>query len=550
MSSSPTKPYKSKLLNLINRQSLRLKEQLNRTGRHLKIAVDIGVQILVYPLYLLVQTGRMSQRQLKQKIQQPQVLPPESSSQVQPITCNQPIENILESLESWLSQGHDNIDPSRISPALEPISSPFSTRKKLVVRGLATLIKNQNLVLVSSDNLLIDVFSPPQQKQLKKLLSWELANYQYQRRFQERTAKKFPSLIPAFQFNNPHVVPPVRWFWTVMRWIQTSQVAIAINLFGESTFIRRPRPSFPQIPPAQEVTESPNYTHTKRIDDNTSNVNKIYQLIEAAIDYFLRTVKGTALENKVPYFLTSSTAFKKFSQLGVIGRKTPQSIQLIIQKDSPKTLKNNSNYPLENSEPFQIQVLIQAAIDYFFGLNKNLLLLTGNKSSLKAKLSPKTTQPLTQGTEPDPWLTWDDLFSQENPQKNENKQKDIPVESLPKLPSSQIPEQPKNSLQIPLITKTNEESSSPLVLNKRIQPNISQSQKDELMTNQPSATIQSISESNNPLIATPEWIETEATPIGYVKHPLVKIIELLDVIIYWFEKLWVKFWHWLKKGNQ
>jgi hypothetical protein len=43
-----------------------------------------------------------------------------------------------------------------------------------------------------------------------------------------------------------------------------------------------------------------------------------------------------------------------------------------------------------------------------------------------------------------------------------------------------------------------------------------------------------------------EWLETESTPVGYVKHPLERILEGLDAIILWVEELVIKIWRWLR----
>jgi hypothetical protein len=48
------------------------------------------------------------------------------------------------------------------------------------------------------------------------------------------------------------------------------------------------------------------------------------------------------------------------------------------------------------------------------------------------------------------------------------------------------------------------------------------------------------------LQATPDWIETPATPTGYVKHPLEQLLEWLDTAMLWLEELVVKVWQWLK----
>ncbi len=46
---------------------------------------------------------------------------------------------------------------------------------------------------------------------------------------------------------------------------------------------------------------------------------------------------------------------------------------------------------------------------------------------------------------------------------------------------------------------------------------------------------------------TPDWIETDATAMGYVKHPLEQLLEWLDLAMLWLENILVKFWHWLQQ---
>ncbi|MEO8891090.1 MAG: hypothetical protein ABI417_06075, partial [Coleofasciculaceae cyanobacterium] len=44
------------------------------------------------------------------------------------------------------------------------------------------------------------------------------------------------------------------------------------------------------------------------------------------------------------------------------------------------------------------------------------------------------------------------------------------------------------------------------------------------------------------LDAAPDWIETPATPSGYVKHPLEQLLEWLDSAMLWLEELVTKIW--------
>ncbi|MGH2414693.1 MAG: hypothetical protein ACRDEA_13605, partial [Microcystaceae cyanobacterium] len=103
--SSSTGLYKSRLFNFLNRYSIRLKDNWDNTLRHLKATADWGVQILLYPVYLLVQTGRVAGHQLEQTVVEKAKLPaatPQSELQQQPITADRPIEQVLKAIEPWL----------------------------------------------------------------------------------------------------------------------------------------------------------------------------------------------------------------------------------------------------------------------------------------------------------------------------------------------------------------------------------------------------------------------------------------------------------------
>ncbi|WP_041933116.1 hypothetical protein [Gloeothece verrucosa] len=574
MSSPPTNPYQSRLLNLFNRQSLRLKEQLNRTGRQLKNAVEMGVQILVYPLYLLVQTGRMVQRQLQQKIAQQQFLlsPSSSNSGSVPVTCDQPIEQILKTLEPWLSEAQDTISPSAVSAPLEKVPiEPFS--QNIEIQGLATLLQNQKLVLVSSNNLLIDIFYPAQQEQLKQRIVSELANYQYQRRLELQAAKKFPSLIPSFQINSPQVLPPVRWFWTVMRWIQTGELANAINLFGESTLVRRSginniTVSTTLTEPIKSIPRETQYqvlTSIETLDHYSVNLGRIQVIIQAALEYFFGERKAERVEQKEAFSLkkspTDSMAYLAHwgaervphGETAALGN-TDISPQLLPPTDIHLTIKGKreqlTQKPLTltpaESDPFQIQILIQAAIDYFFGQTKKQLLGGGNPN--RARLSTPSRKPLSQEPEPDPWLSKEDLFSENIPRENPKKPNDGMSSEPAKLAgTSREIKSKKSLLETFKQTLTQENKAQSLTLEKPL-PTPAPSPLNEAATAK-NLEITPISAKVEELEAKPEWIETEATPVGYVKHPLVKILETLDRVIFWLEEQGLKFWNWVR-GNK
>lgn len=209
-------PYQSQLFNFFNRQSLQWRDRAARAARHLKLAAEWSLQILIYPVYLLVQAGRLAGLKLEQRYRQAQ-LPPASA----PPTADGAIAQVLQAVAA----------------------------AELRVQGIASLLEDRQLVLVGPDNQTLAFLSPDQQRQLQQRIGAEVASYWYQRRWWPVTERKFPPAISSSARAGRSVVPPVRWFWRVMHWEQTHPIAAAVNLFGESTLPATPAQSLPASPP-------------------------------------------------------------------------------------------------------------------------------------------------------------------------------------------------------------------------------------------------------------------------------------------------------------
>ena len=46
---------------------------------------------------------------------------------------------------------------------------------------------------------------------------------------------------------------------------------------------------------------------------------------------------------------------------------------------------------------------------------------------------------------------------------------------------------------------------------------------------------------------SPECLSAEATAVGYVKHPLEKVLEWLDRVLFWVEEAVIRAWEWIKQ---
>jgi|GEM_PF-3695821 hypothetical protein len=481
-------PYKSRLFNLINRRLIRLKDNLGRVSRRGQNAIAIALQIALYPVYLLVQSLRMTANQLGNSLQK-QLSPPGKDG----------TDAIKEFLQSLSDQ-----------------ETPFI--------GIAADLEDQALVFVTNDHQTVKITDNQTQRQIEKQIRTALANYALAKRRIKRLNRQYPPLLPNFTDKNP-VLPPIRWFWNLLRWEQQGQIAIAINLFQESHLVKTPTPpslplpnlnsqailevideklaileakflaispaipssfSHTPNPPSEIVNESPT------IEKNSSYLWGLYWLIYAAIEHFWAKEK-----NNLEYSADSPALSAKYPL------SFPNSLLISFKQRLQDWPEKQTQ-----ADPFTIGKLIQAAIDHFFSSRQSLtfsavseqpwlesadILAISPQDSEKPRLNPAYPLPQSHSTKK--------AFSQEKQNK-----------SLQKIPPAAAEITPGES---PPTTQLD-----PRYAREIIQP---------------------INE---------EWLETESTPVGYVKHPLERILEGLDAIILWVEELVIKIWRWLRYNRR
>ncbi|BAW96558.1 hypothetical protein NIES970_14910 [[Synechococcus] sp. NIES-970] len=221
---STTGPYQSKLFNFLNRQSIQWGNRLTQAARRLKITVEWGAQISLYPLYMLVQTSRVAVRQIaavQTGRQRQRALAADSQPTV--------------------------LDP--VATTLSSTTEDFAVTQSL--QGLACDLETQDILFVDPENHTI---APSQsQTELKQQISFQLGSVNYQKRQQELARHSpNPRVLPPIYGHQPRLLPPVRWLLRGLSWLEQSPVAIAIDLFGEShwhTAVIPPEIYAPQLLP-------------------------------------------------------------------------------------------------------------------------------------------------------------------------------------------------------------------------------------------------------------------------------------------------------------
>jgi hypothetical protein len=268
---SPTHRYQSRLFQTVRSQVNHLKDSVQLRWRQLKVAATWGAQAALYPLYTLFQAGRWGAQVLRQTTAtgKQRFLAVVSDKKIP--SADQPIKNVLDAIEFAALSGLGNAAPPALMLSIRPIAKPKSMlavlRKRLqmllppwrvkakqpdtlsdvslsasvslqptgqhsvisqhiAIRGIASSLTHRRMVLVTSDNQLLDVLTADQQRQLHQRIIWEIAQAFYLRRQFNRsysiptwkTWKALPIKV------RPQYSLPVRAIYHLMAWVQRQPV--------------------------------------------------------------------------------------------------------------------------------------------------------------------------------------------------------------------------------------------------------------------------------------------------------------------------------------
>ncbi|HEY9611512.1 hypothetical protein [Allocoleopsis sp.] len=662
--------YQSRFFNFLNRQSVRLSGRVARAVRQIKVAATWGVQILLYPAYLLTQVSLSAGRQLSSEAEagwpklkelthkepEHEETVPQADTPIQRVlreVTTLPLPEVLGSVvlqpDLWVednSQASDGQTPDNgqlTTPSWLELTPPQTgseptiaqTRTNEVrheIQGVASLLETRSLVLVTIENQILDILTPQQQQKLASKMSWEVANFWRQRRLVQ--ASKLKNAAPRLSsLDQPRVLLPVRLFWKVMAWVQTSPVAIAANLFQESTLIGEEALDSGEILPPRRALKP--RRQLPGLNNSAIANQQVPQKALASLDRTIaeleshQLVPGTEglvqLRDSLQERWNSSWANVSEGLLTLRNRGQKLSKQGQPQSITPE--EQTSATETSQTRSFQIPALIHAAIEYFFGRRGSDL--SGTDSQEQAPLSGKPqaefrplsgrnslslspaqsreTSEFADTDESDPWLSWGDLFghsvsseatAQSTP-TSQGLESQIPnsksQNQLPEGFNSKMPIKPRNSVwdnlkrfvspksalskrsapgrkrptvepdssvpqagkltatqkTPPLATPTQDKGSTPTkqpktpssidVASRRPSGISSGKGKTTAITN-PSTPAQ-----DTGIEPSPDWIETKATPTGYVKHPLERVLGWLDRSMLWLEEFALKVWRWLRR---
>ncbi|KAM3096206.1 hypothetical protein ACKFKF_23145 [Phormidesmis sp. 146-12] len=516
--SSSSGRFQSHLFNFVARQTQKLVDKTTTALRHTKVALIWTTQILLYPVYAVFQSTRLLGQQIGQTVQRAlRVTRKGSFLQLTQTTeteselaSDTPIQRVLSAIQ--LTEADKELETEAIqlsffqrffqraislsypqgvarfkphpTSRLSPHASVLTPSPPCPLQGIASLIPTGKLVLVTTDNQIMDILTIEQQESLRQRIIWEMANYW--RYCRQSVLNSTASLAIV---DRPNSLPPVRIFHQLMSWVQSSPVAIATNLFQESALVEQP----------------------------------------SELAWFSPDVSLTFHVAPMPLTVPTTQDFKTLiRQLPTLG---------------------------------DVEALIWAAVHYFFGSRDNSLL----SSRYPQRVAP---------TDADPWLTSSEIFGnttsalqgETNFQKQSREQtvrSFRPTAHLGAQVSAQeiqpgdsatlaLPFQQKaqfgNALQSWIDRFAHKPPRRPSNLAKTKSTRLTSTAKPGKITRRPNASPQPTTPDSDPTLKhTSDWIETKATPVGYVKSPLQRILGWLDRGMVAIESALIAFWRWLTR---
>ena len=631
MTSPASGPYQSRFFNFLLRQTRRVANECDRAFRHAKVAAVWGVQLILSPAYWFWGSDRQDFQPLQGTPQPKRSLFSTASETSAAPVVDRPLERVFEALQetapnTFQLPASNEIDAAspwqkltgkltgKLTDNIKTIKQQFKTwfgaksviaslekstelslatpKNSLIsqevaspnyslqvksgkitpvihaVRGIATLLENRQLVLVTPNNEILDCLTLPQRKLLAQRIEQEIAAYLQAVQIYLAYHQKQVSLPASLQ---KIVALPV-----VQNVVQRLQKIL-------------PRPlTKPELLPANDLEHL----------GFPVPVHPWLQSLDQALVKLERS--PLKLSKKIPFNLREVSFHHSTATTPSLGEQISQF-------------------------PEQLKELLQAAIQYFFGFKpqpplqqtapSDVLKGTTQFSAISSQI-PLGNLPSVSPNLEDPWLTEEELFGQPVIQAV----KDFAIEDSPPLNLPALPEvpavnwrksfldvlkqklqflkrSPKSAITIPsnlsevpasrnnllevetfpldlalISPKTEKITLNSATFSAISQPNKSKSSKSNPKSNskkplkvpnlshyvtENSASHQQTTESEStlPLAAKtatkfathrPDWIETEAETMGYVKHPLEILLEWLDGIMFWLETLLVNFWSFLK----
>jgi hypothetical protein len=481
--------YQSRLFNFFSRQSQRVGDSFGRSWRSVKVAANWSLEALLYPVFILVKNAVDSAgKQLKPQTapQQPLLNSHEGNTiDAVPVKSDTAIVHVLEIIKKLPSRPTVNslnavaekLDYVKYHQQLEISDTAKAYLPR--VQGIATHLGNKHLVLVTADNKVLDILTLFQQQKLQDKIVAEVAEY-----------------------------------WRL--WRLSSQVQ-ARNLSPEIDRL------------LYKITGG--NTITQASVDEQKPSTQISKLYVSGLDAAIAHLEESAI---------------------TVRRQAQQKFDIFLHS-SVQTSQNQNQNPVDT-----IRALINLAINHFFGTST---------TAINQHVETLTYPRRDSTDETELWLTFDDLFGEElgtenqaAPQNligasNQNQKRlnqykayglatsqklNSTVDLIASAPSTEITSVVMQATSQLSVGSTDMFNPKGKAITKQTKSVSQQVESDILISNK----IDRVTIKQSHQIADcedkPEFLEIQATSVGYEKHILERILEWLDNLMLWLEDKFVR----------
>ena len=522
-------PYQSRLFNFIVEQSQKLTDRAALTFRQIKVATIWGMQTVTYPFYALAQTvgWKLGTAQTSPFVFDTDITPDTPISRILVAVRDElEVENFLATLPPFEELNRASKQRSNFLNFLQTKWAFFKTSVthpsvKLLpshsVRGIATRLEDRNLVLVSSKNRVLDILPQSKQQQFRQQIVAEASRLQPQ--------KKGWRTSPIERLKQ----------WTQ----QTAE----------------PLSSHPQIA-----------TVDKTVAELESRHRASFEKLKTFTQQFTQTSKET-IQN------TLSNLRQQAEGIASLG--SHPSLPDPWLTDKPQA-KQSVRLPLKPNEPISFKVLPQQPVVEVPSRKRFLDVVTTRLSALQnsalIRQPAKFTTPEGNNRELElpplekPTVLADittlvrvaieDLVDRNNIPRLSS---DRVAKLSPSLASFADLKLPTNFLQTSLANLSQlyrrKTQNSQISLTEST-PNVAV-EKDAAIVTANSERLSPIetvihqgtvsAQPNTSSGAETEWIETAATSTGYVKSIGERVLEWLDLAMFWIEEQILKLWQWIRQ---
>ncbi|BAU09561.1 hypothetical protein LEP3755_00320 [Leptolyngbya sp. NIES-3755] len=295
--SMTSRRYQSQFFKFVTQQTQKLADKSATLLRHAKVTAIWTTQILLYPIYATFQGTRAIGQQIGRTVEKAVLRLRMSREEITTETnlSDAPIQNVLTAVKRALVSG-GNLPVLRERHPLVLIGRFLMRREETSIasnpyhiQGIACAVDTHKFVLILEDNVIFDILTPEQQQQIEHRIRLELARYwQWKRKLYLKSAPL------GLTEDRETLLPPIRVFRQLMAWVQTSPVAIAINLFQEAEIIEQPGELdwfIPSVPlsawnPGTLIPKAPSPRNITSWFAQLPNLSDLEALIWAAIHYF------------------------------------------------------------------------------------------------------------------------------------------------------------------------------------------------------------------------------------------------------------------------